>query len=104
MNDLVAYKTELVDILHRLISADQKGQSINSVKLGKQINLMEESIFRVDHQINKKPLVTNSLYVESNDNADLCMDCKFCEAKFCSFRKHRINRQYGCCPEFEEQE
>jgi len=104
MSDLFKYKTELGDILQRLRTAKEEYAHLNSLKLDKHITLMEESVFRVEHQINKQPLVTNSLYVESNDNANRCMDCCFCTRKYCTFRKHGISRKYGSCPEFEEKE
>jgi len=102
IKSLREYKDELVEIYLRLTGAKERSKHLDSVKLDKHIELMQESIFRINHQLNKKPLVTNSLYVESNDTSNSCMDCVSCVRKHCSFRDHRVDRQYGSCPEFEE--
>ena len=102
MNDLDTYKSELEDILKRMNSAKAEFKHLNSVNIDKSIGLMEESVFRIDHQLNKKPLVVNSLYIESHGTSNCCMDCTQCVGKYCSFRGHRVDRQYGYCPEFEE--
>ena len=104
MKDLAAYKMELEDILQRFHTAKEQYAHLGSLKLDKHIQLMEESVFRVNHQLIKPPLVTNTLYVESNDTTNRCMDCKACVRKHCSYRNHRVDRQYGSCPEFEEKE
>jgi len=102
IENLEDYRDELEDIFLSLNGVKERSKHLNSVKLDKHLEIMQETLFRVDHQINKKPLVTNSLYVESNDTLNHCMDCVLCVRKHCSFRDHRVDRQYGSCPEFEE--
>ena len=100
--NLNEYKEELADILKRMIAAKENYKHLNSVNIDRHINLMEEAVFRANHQINKIPLATNSLYIESNSNPDHCMNCEFYSKKECKFRKCRVDGMYGYCPEFEE--
>ena len=101
---LVDYSRELQDILNRLNQAKQNFKHLNSLKLNKHIQLMEESIFRIEHQINKELInLDNGLYIESNDTSRPCMYCNKCKGnRWCKIRDHRVNAQYGSCPKFEE--